>query len=294
MKSGALVSSPNLYPPWRLRSPCASYALGSSRLAAAMQNMQLGNHYHLSSCIVPFWLGSFSLQYSIKEAIVRREHRESLRENRVGAGKRWRSGACKHCIRYIIRKYRLLVRLVNFNSLRQTLCQALALAGAESNKHSERHVKPSYTASPLPSRSFSLARFFASRPVARLHWPRAWHRLHFCWGRASVALPRLSNSSFLLATTLCDGTNALLLNFFPTIYMHCLFICLVVFVGGRTRTTWICLKSWSVILPNAPRVANQPRNDALDVKLNGIVKGNKFSLLTTTMSETRINYPFNE
>ena len=108
-----------------------------------------------------------------------------------------------------------------------------------------------------------------------------------------MALPRLSNSSFLLATTLSDGTNALLLNFFPTIYMHCLFICLVVFVGGRTRTTWICLKSWSVIPPNAPRVANQLRNDALDVKLNGIVKGNKFSLLTTTLSETRI-CPLNE
>ena len=107
-----------------------------------------------------------------------------------------------------------------------------------------------------------------------------------------MALPRLSNSSFLLATTLSDGTNALIL--FPTIYMHCLFICLVVFVGGRTRTTWICLKSWSVILPNAPRAANQLRNDALDVKLNGIVKGNKFSLLTTTLSKTRRNCPLNE
>ena len=48
-----------------------------------------------------------------------------------------------------------------------------------------------------------------------------------------------------------------------------------------------------MILPNAPRVANQLRNDALDVKLNGIVKGNKFSLLTTTLSETRI-CPLNE
>ena len=75
--------------------------------------------------------------------------------------------------------------------------------------------------------------------------------------------------------------------------MHCFFIFLVVFIGGRTHTTWICLKSWSVILPNAPRVANQPQNDALDVKLNGIVKGNKFSLLTTTLSETRI-CPLNE
>ena len=109
-----------------------------------------------------------------------------------------------------------------------------------------------------------------------------------------MTLSRLSNSSFLLATTLADGTNALLLNFFPTIYMHYLFICLVVFVGGRTRTTWICLKSWSVILPNAPCVANQPRNDALDVELNGIVKGNKFSFLTITVCETRINCPLNE
>ena len=49
-----------------------------------------------------------------------------------------------------------------------------------------------------------------------------------------------------------------------------------------------------MILPNAPRVANQPRNDALDVKLNGIVKGNKFSLLTTTLSKTRVNCPLNE
>ena len=57
-------------------------------------------------------------------------------------------------------------------------------------------MKPSYTASPLlSSRSFSLARLFAARPVARLHWPRAWHRLHFCWRRASVVLSRLSNSS---------------------------------------------------------------------------------------------------
>ena len=81
---------------------------------------------------------------------------------------------------------------------------------------------------------------------------------------------------------------------FLSYHFHALlFICLVVFVGGQTRTTWICLKSWSVILPNAPRVANQLRNDALDVKLNGIVKGNKFSLLTTTLSETRI-CPLNE
>ena len=171
----------------------------------------------------------------------------------------------------------------------------LSLSRAQSQTNMASGMwNPLYTASPLPSRSFSLACFFAARPVARLHWPRACHRLHFCWGRASVALPRLSNSSFLLATTLSDGTNALILNFFPTIYMHCLFICLVVFVGGRTRTTWICLKSWSAIPPNAPRVANQPRNDALDVKLNGIVKGNKFSLLTTTLSKTRRNCPLNE
>lgn len=62
------------------------------------------------------------------------------------------------------------LRLVNFNSLRQPLRQALALARVESNKHGERHVKPSYIASSLlSSRSFSLARFFAVRPVARRH-----------------------------------------------------------------------------------------------------------------------------
>ena len=84
-----------------------------------MQHMQFGNHYHLSSCIVPFWLGSLAK----KEAIVRREHRELLRENRVGAGERRGSGACEHCIRYLIRTYRLLVytTIGQFNSLRQLL-----------------------------------------------------------------------------------------------------------------------------------------------------------------------------
>ena len=58
---------------------------------------------------VPFWLGSFRLQISKQEAIVRKAHREKLRENRMGAGERWGSGVCKHCIRYLIRKYQVLV-----------------------------------------------------------------------------------------------------------------------------------------------------------------------------------------
>ena len=92
--------------------------------------------------------------------------------------------------------------------------------------------------------------------------------------------------------TSSDGTNALVLNFFSAISMYFLFISLVVFVGGRTRTTLICLKSWSVILPNAPCAANQPRNDALDVKLNGIVKGNKHSVRKTCKLYFERGVPF--
>ena len=150
-----------------------------------------------------------------------------------------------------------------------------------------QHLSPSFP-------HFLARSFFCCSPGCSSALTESLAQVTFLLRARSVALSRLSNSSFLLATTLADGTNALLLNFFPTIYVHYLFICLVVFVGGRTRTTWICLKSWSVILPNAPCVANQPRNDVLDVELNGIVKGNKFSFLTITLSETRINCPLNE
>ena len=144
--------------------------------------MQFGNYYHLSSCIVPFWLGSFRLQYSQKEAIVRREHRESLRENRVGAGERLGSVVSIVFDTSFGNTGSLYaLRLVNFNGLRQTLCQALGLAGAESNKHGERHVKPS-----LHRLSPSFPQFFA--------------RLLFCCspGCSSALTESLPQVTFLL------------------------------------------------------------------------------------------------
>ena len=49
----------------------------------------------------------------------------------VGAGERWKSGACKHCFQYLILVYQLLVYPVIGLHFTQ-----------ESNKHVE-HVKPS-------------------------------------------------------------------------------------------------------------------------------------------------------
>ena len=77
--------------------------------------------------------------------VVRKAHREKLRENRVGVGERRCNRTCKHRFQFIFpvnQSYDWLIVTVHFNTY---LSQSFGFARTEYNKPVE-HVKPSCTA----------------------------------------------------------------------------------------------------------------------------------------------------